>query len=53
MLTISVVALITGISSMLSFSLPMLFALIFGFMTSLYVVGPLWATWNNRKNNKA
>jgi SecD/SecF fusion protein len=50
MLVICIVALITGISSMLSFAFPLLIGLLFGFVTSLFIAGPLWATWQSRKS---
>jgi preprotein translocase SecF subunit len=49
MLTISIVAIIAGVSSMLTFAFPLLIGLIMGFMTSLYTVGPFWASWKLRK----
>jgi SecD/SecF fusion protein len=48
MLTICVVSVVTGIDSMLSFSFPLLIGLGFGIITSLFIVGPLWATWKSR-----
>jgi SecD/SecF fusion protein len=50
MLVVCVVALATGIDSMLSFAFPLLVGLSFGIITSLFIVGPLWAAWQNRKN---
>ena len=49
MLVISVIAVYTGIGSMLSFALPLLIGLSFGIITSLFIVGPLWANWRMRE----
>jgi len=49
MVVICVVAVVTGIESMLTFALPLLIGLMFGFMTSLFIAGPLWAKWNMRE----
>ncbi|MCL1880894.1 MAG: protein translocase subunit SecF [Oscillospiraceae bacterium] len=49
MLTICVVALVTGIGSMLTFAFPLLIGLMFGFVTSLFISGPMWTAWQNRK----
>jgi preprotein translocase subunit SecF len=49
MVTLSIVAAIYGIPSMLSFAFPLLIGLIFGFVTSLFIAGPLWALWQERK----
>ncbi|MCL1831907.1 MAG: protein translocase subunit SecF [Oscillospiraceae bacterium] len=53
MITICVVALVTGIESMLMFALPLLMGLVFGFMTSLFLAGPFWAKWKLRVPKKA
>ncbi|MCL2071639.1 MAG: protein translocase subunit SecF [Oscillospiraceae bacterium] len=48
MATICIVALVTGIGSMLSFAFPLLIGLLFGFVTSLFMAGRPWAGWNSR-----
>jgi preprotein translocase SecF subunit len=48
MVTICIVALVTGINSMLMFAFPLLAGLLFGFMTSLFIAGPFWAAWKSR-----
>ncbi|MCL2036103.1 MAG: protein translocase subunit SecF [Oscillospiraceae bacterium] len=52
MLVISVIAVVAGVGSMLTFALPLLIGLIAGFITSLYTVGPFWAVWQNRTKSK-
>jgi SecD/SecF fusion protein len=52
MLTICVVALVTGIGSMLSFAFPLLIGLAFGIMTSLCIAGPLWSFWRAKYGDK-
>ncbi|MCL1903045.1 MAG: protein translocase subunit SecF [Oscillospiraceae bacterium] len=49
MLVVCIVAVITGIGSMLSFALPLLLGLGFGFVTSLFISGPLWAMWRSSR----
>jgi SecD/SecF fusion protein len=52
MLVICIVAIVTGIDTMLSFALPLLIGLGFGIITSLFIVGPLWANWRMRYDAK-
>jgi SecD/SecF fusion protein len=52
MVVISTVAVIAGVASMLTFAFPLLIGLLAGFVTSLFTVGPFWAAWQNRKENK-
>lgn len=40
----------TGITSMVTFSLPMLCGLICGCYSSVCIAGPLWVSWQRRKN---
>jgi SecD/SecF fusion protein len=49
MITISVVAVVAGVGTMLTFAFPLLIGLLAGFVTSLFTVGPFWAAWNLRK----
>jgi SecD/SecF fusion protein len=48
MLTICIIALVTGIGTMLAFAFPLLMGLAFGFMTSLFIAGPLWSMWRGK-----
>ena len=52
MVTISVVAIVAGVSTMLTFAFPLLIGLLAGFVTSLFTVGPFWAAWRLRKTEK-
>jgi len=50
---ICVVAIVFGVSSILSFAFPMLVGLISGVYTSLCLSGTLWVTWQEYKEKKA
>jgi len=49
MLVVCIVSVVTGIDTMMSFALPLFIGLAFGIITSLFIVGPLWASWQERK----
>ncbi len=49
MVTIVVVALIFGVDSILSFSVPLIFGMLVGTYSSICIASPLWVWWNNRK----
>ena len=49
-LSMCVVALIFGVESIVSFVLPMFVGLIAGCYSSIFIAGPLWTVWKNRKN---
>ena len=51
-LTIIVVSEIYGLSSLRTFAVPMVFGLISGCFSSLFVSGPIWVLWRNRINKK-
>ena len=48
-LTIVVVALVWNLESLISFSVPLLFGIISGFYSSVFLCSPLWAAWTNRR----
>ena len=48
-----VVALVMRIDSIMSFALPMMFGVISGFYSSVFLSAPLWALWKSRKVEKA
>ena len=48
-----VVALVMRIDSILSFALPMMFGVISGFYSSVFLSAPLWALWKTKKAEKA
>lgn len=45
MLVICIVALMQGVSSILSFAFPLLIGILAGFYSSMCLSGPLWVTW--------
>ncbi len=47
-----VVGIVGGISSIISFALPMMIGILFGCYTSLCIAGPLWVTWRRHKLKK-
>ena len=51
-ITIIVVSEIYGLTTLRTFAIPMVFGLISGCFSSLFVAGPLWVIWRNRNNKK-
>lgn len=49
MVIVSVVAYIYGVSSILSFSIPMIFGMVAGTYASLCIASPLWVWWNEKR----
>lgn len=47
--TVAVVALVLQMDAIISFALPMLFGVVSGFYSSVYLSAPLWAWWIERK----
>ena len=52
MVIVSVVAYIYGVSSILSFSIPMIVGMIAGTYASLCIASPIWVWWNEKKEKK-
>lgn len=52
MVVITVVAFVTGLTSIISFSFPLLIGLLSGTYSSLFVACPLWVMWQGRKVKK-
>ena len=52
MACVAVVAAIMNLDSILSFAVPMLFGLISGSLTSLFLCPPLWSAWVEHKEGK-
>lgn len=52
-MTIVVVSEIYGLTSLRTFAIPMAFGLVSGGLSSLFIAGPLWVIWKNRKPKKA
>ncbi|MGN0605657.1 MAG: protein translocase subunit SecF [Oscillospiraceae bacterium] len=53
MLSIVIVSLVFGVSSILSFAVPLIFGMAIGTYSSLCIASPLWVWWNERKEKKA
>ncbi len=51
--TIIVVAEMFGLTSLRTFAIPMAFGLVSGCFSSLFISGPLWVYWKERKDKKA
>lgn len=51
-LTIIVVSELFGLTSLRSFAIPMVFGLVSGCFSSIFVSGPLWVMWKERKTAK-
>lgn len=52
-LAVLVVAVIMGVDSIISFALPMLFGAISGSYSSLFLSGPIWVKWMEKREKKA
>lgn len=52
MLSISVVCSLMGVTSILTFSIPLAVGMLVGFYSSLCLAGPLWIWWQERKGKK-
>ncbi|MBQ9948938.1 MAG: SecD/SecF family protein translocase subunit [Oscillospiraceae bacterium] len=52
MIAISVVCTLMGVTSIISFSLPLAIGMLVGFYSSVCLAGPLWIWWKDRKNKK-
>lgn len=51
--TVTVIALITSMDSIISFAIPMCFGVISGFYSSVFLCTPWWAAWVERSEKKA
>lgn len=49
MVVICIVALICGVQSILYFAFPLLIGLLFGFYSSVFLAGPIWSFWKEKK----
>ena len=52
MLSISVICAAMGVTSILSFSVPLAIGILVGFYSSLCLAGPIWIWWQERKGAK-
>lgn len=53
MVIVTIVAYIFGVSSILSFSIPMIIGMIAGTYSSLFIASQLWVWWNERRKTKS
>lgn len=51
-LTIVVVSELYGLSSLRTFAIPMTFGLLSGCVSSLFIAGPLWVVWREKRDKK-
>ena len=51
-LCLCVLSLMNNVSSILTFSVPLLVGMLAGFFSSVFISGPLWAFWQERKMTK-
>ena len=51
MICVAVVCAVMGVTSIMSFALPLSFGMAFGFFSSLCLAGPIWIWWNKRRTN--
>jgi len=52
MLIVTIVVMVTGYNSLLSFSVPLMFGLISGTFSSLFVAPVTWSWWKNKADKK-
>lgn len=52
MISIAIVCSIMGVTSILSFAIPLAIGMLVGFYSSLCLAGPLWIWWQERKTPK-
>ena len=52
MISIAVVCVFMGVTSILTFAIPLAVGMLVGFYSSLCLAGPLWIWWQERKNKK-
>lgn len=49
MLVVCILSLVYGVESILTFSFPLLVGMLAGFFSSVFISGPLWGWWQERK----
>lgn len=52
MLVVSIVAVIYNVSSILTFSVPMIVGMVFGCYSTIFITCPLWVMWQKHKESK-
>ena len=53
MFSIAIVCTLMGVTSILSFAMPLAVGMLVGFYSSVCLAGPIWIWWNERKAKKA
>lgn len=53
MIVVCVVSMIAGVTSIVSFALPMIIGMISGTYSTVFIAGPLWVMWQNHKDKKS
>ncbi len=53
MIATSIVCTMMGVTSILSFSIPLAVGILIGFYSSVCLAGPIWIWWNSRKTKRA
>ena len=53
MIATSIVCTMMGVTSILSFSIPLTVGILIGFYSSICLAGPIWIWWNSRKTKRA
>ncbi len=53
MIATSIVCVMMGVTSILSFSIPLAVGIVIGFYSSICLAGPIWIWWNSRKTKRA
>lgn len=53
MISIAVVCAARGVTSIMSFAIPLAIGMLVGFYSSLCLAGPLWIWWQERKSSKS
>lgn len=52
MIVVSVVAVLSGVTSIISFAFPLIIGMISGVYSTICIAGPLWVDWQNHKAKK-
>ncbi len=52
MLVLAIFAIVSNLSSIISFAVPMMFGIASGFYSSTFITGPLWVMWIKHKEKK-
>ncbi len=53
LVVVCIVSWLTGVTSIISFAIPLAVGMLVGFYSSVCLAGPLWIAWTDRKSRKA